>query len=125
MDRPYPKELNTKLKEAREAAASGRIHLVESVPILADLLDLDFLMKNLVRELPGIIGEITPKHYKGERPPMRSYEKPILNLELFPFSWKSKIFGCSMYLKFALKGGYLWIVSLHMDRGGADPKEEG
>jgi hypothetical protein len=30
-----------------------------------------------------------------------------------------------MYLKFALKGGYVWIVSLHKDRGGAGPKEEG
>jgi hypothetical protein len=29
-----------------------------------------------------------------------------------------------MYLKFALKGGYLWIVSLHRDRGGSGQKEE-
>jgi hypothetical protein len=75
MDRPSFKELGAKLKEAKGAAAAGKFTLLESVPILADLLDLDFLIEDLARELPGIIGEIDPKDYKGERPPMRSYEK--------------------------------------------------
>jgi len=67
MDRPSSRELTAKLKEAREAAASGRINMVEPVPILADLLNLDFLMGDLVKELPGIIGEISPKHERGKR----------------------------------------------------------
>jgi hypothetical protein len=125
MERPYPKELNAKLKEAREAAAAGKFRLLESDAILADLLDLDFLVKDLGKQLLRIIEEINPRDYKGRRPPVPSYKKPIFNLELFPFRWKSRIFGCSMYLKFALKEGYVWIVSLHKDRGAVGQKEEG
>jgi len=54
------------------------------------LLDLDFLAEDLAREFPGIIGEMDPKHYKGERPPMRSYEKPLLNLEPFLSGGKAR-----------------------------------
>ena len=92
MDRPSIKELNAKLKEAREAVAAGRFRLIEPDVIEPDLLDLDFLVEDLVRKLPRIIEEINPRDYKGRRPPVSSYEKPILNLELFPFNWKSKIF---------------------------------
>ena len=48
--------------------------------------------------------------------PKKSYEKAILGSELFAFRWASKIFGCLMYLKFAVKGENLWIVSLHRDK---------
>jgi hypothetical protein len=96
MDRPSFRELNAKLKEAREAAAAGKFRLLESDAILADLFDLDLLVKDLGKQLPRIIEEINPRDYKGRRPPVPSYEKPILNLELFPFRWKSKTSGCFM-----------------------------
>jgi len=65
MDRPSFRELNAKLKEAREAATAGKSRLLEPDAILTDLLDLDFLVEDLARNLPGIIGEIAPKHYRG------------------------------------------------------------
>jgi hypothetical protein len=114
--RPSYRELNGKLKEAREAATAKRVRFVEPDAIYADLLELDFLVGALEDAVPRILLEISPKGYRGRRPPQRSYEKPILASELYAFGWDSRFFGCQMYLKFAIKGGYLWIVSLHRDR---------
>ncbi len=114
--RPSYRELDLKLKQAREAAASKRIRLLEPDSILADLLDLDSLVADLAKELPTVFLEIKPRDCRGQSPPKKSYEKAILGLELFAFSWVSRVFGCRMYLKFAVKGQDLWIVSLHRDR---------
>lgn len=84
--------------------------------ILADLLDLDYLVEDLAKDLPAIFRELKPVHYRGRRPPDKSYEKNILDAELFAFSWTSRVFGCDMYFKFAVREGVLWIVSLHRDR---------
>ena len=116
MKRPSHRELDGKLKLARKAASKKRIALVEPDSILSDLLDLDFLMEDLADRLPEILSEIYPRDYQGQRPPARSYERSILNFELFAFRWSSKVFGCMMYLKFAIKGDMLWIVSLHRHR---------
>jgi hypothetical protein len=116
VDRPSYLELDRKLKQGREAASAKRIRLVESDSIIADLLDLNFPAANLVKDLPTIFQEIRPRDYRGESPPKRSYEKPIIGFELFAFRWVSKVFGCRMYLKFAVKGENLWVVSLHRDR---------
>jgi hypothetical protein len=116
MMRPSHRELDRKLKQGREAAAAKRIRLVEPDIILADLLDLDYLVEELVEVLPAIFQEIKPIHYQGQRPPQRSYEQGILGSELFAFRWESPNFGCEMYFKFAVKEGLLWIVSLHRDR---------
>ncbi len=90
--------------------------LLEPDIILADLLDLDYLVGDLAKDLPAVFREIKPAHYVGLRPPHKSYEEPILNLELFAFRWSSRLFGRDMYLKFAVKEEVLWIVSLHRDR---------
>lgn len=115
-DRPSYRELDRKLKQGREAAAAGRIRLLEPDSILADLLDLDYLVANLPKDLPVVFREIGPGDYKGQRPPKKSYEQAILGSELFAFRWTSKVFGCRMYFKFTVKGENLWIVSLHRDR---------
>ena len=114
--RPSYRELNGKLEEARKAASAKRVRFVEPDAIYADLLELDFLIDALEETLPKILLEISPKEYRGQRPPQRSYEKPILDCELYAFGWDSRVFGCPIYLKFSIKGGYLWIVSLHKDR---------
>ena len=114
--RPSYRELHLKLKQAREAAAAKRIRLLEPDSILADLLDLDYLVPNLANDLPAVFQEIGPGDYRGQSPPKKSYEKGILGSELFAFRWVSNVFGCRMYLKFAVKGQDLWIVSLHRDR---------
>jgi hypothetical protein len=115
-ERPSHRELHRKLKQAREAAAERRIRILEPDTILADLLDLDYSIANLATDLPAVFHEIGPRDYIGQSPPKKSYEKAILGSELFAFRWVSKVFGCWMYLKFAIKGQELWIVSLHRDR---------
>lgn len=114
--RPSYRELDRKLKQGSEAAAAGRIRLLEPDTILADLLDLDYLVQDLAKDLAALLREIRPGDYRGQKPPKKSYEEAILGSELFAFSWASKLFGCRMYLKFAVKGKDIWIVSLHRDR---------
>jgi len=114
--RPSHHELNGKLKMAAEAAASGLIHLVEPIPILADLTELGILPEDLPEVIAEILLEIGPKHYKGSKPPAKSYEVPIKGCELYAFTWRSKALGGLMYFKFTLKAGVLWIASLHGDR---------
>jgi hypothetical protein len=114
--RPSYRELDRKLKQGNEAASANRIMLLEPDIILADLLDLDYLVEDLAKDLPALLREIRPGDYRGQSPPKKSYEKAILGSELFAFRWVSKIFGCPMYLKFAVKGENLWIVSLHRDK---------
>jgi hypothetical protein len=115
-DRPSYRELDRKLKQANQAASANRIMLLEPDIILADLLDLDYLLEGLARDLPALLEEIRPGDYRGQTPPKESYEKAILGSELFAFRWASKIFGCRMYLKFAVKEENLWMVSLHRDK---------
>lgn len=114
--RPSYRELDLKLKQGREAASAKRIRLLESDIILADLLDLDYLVEDLVKDLPAIFRELKPTHYEGRRPPQKSYEQGILDSDLFAFRWASRVFGRDMYFKFAVREGVLWIVSLHRDR---------
>jgi len=114
--RPSYRELNGKLEEARQAASARRVRFVDPDAIYTDLLELDLLIDDLQDALPRILKEISPKEYRGQRPPQRSYEKPILESELYAFGWESRVFGCPMYLKFSIIGGYLWLVSVHRDR---------
>jgi len=116
MARPSIRELAGKLNQAKEAVLNGCIQFVEPASVYADLLEIDILIDDLVEILPQAIEEIRPADYKGTRPPQRSYEVPILNCELFAFSWSSGAFGCTMYFKYALKEKCIWIVSLHTDR---------
>lgn len=115
-ERPSYRELHLKLKQGKEAAAEKGIRLLEPDNILADLLDLDYLIANLAKDLPAVFQEIGPGDYQGQSPSKKSYEKGILGSELFAFRWVSNVFGCRMYLKFAVRGQDLWIVSLHRDR---------
>ena len=121
MKRPSDHELFGKLKSAAESAEGARVYLVEPFPILADLLDLDILVEDLGRVIPKIVSEIGPRHYRGKRPPEKSYEDKIKGCELYAFRWESKELGCLAYFKFALKDGALWISSLHHHR----PRKEG
>ena len=84
--------------------------------MISDLLELDIGVQELAGNLPEILREIKPGDYKGTYPPQRSYQEEILNSELLAFRWKSKFFGCLMYIKFTLKDDFLWLVSLHRDR---------
>ena len=115
-NRPSHRELYRKLKQGREAAEAKRIRFLESDVILSDLLDLNYLVTDLAKDLPAVFREIRATDYRGQKPPQKSYEKVILDCDLFAFRWLSRVFGCRMYFKFTLKGEDLWIVSLHRDR---------
>jgi hypothetical protein len=117
MKRPSDKEISKRIKEAREAAAEGRIALLNQEAIASDALELGYLAEE---ELESVLSElldlISPVHYTGARPPQRSYEQIIKDLELFAFDVISPRFNCSIYLKFVLSTEVLWLVSLHKSR---------
>lgn len=117
MKRPSHSELLGKIKKALVAATEQQIAFIDPDVILSDLLEIDFLVSDLPRNLPKILSEIRPEDYQGQRPPAKSYKRPILDSELFAFRWSSKLFGYTMYIKFAIKADRLWIVSLHKHRG--------
>lgn len=117
MQRPSHKELFKKIREAREAVGDGRITILTQNVIACDALELGYLIEeDLVSVLSGLLDEISPENYVGKRPPDKSYEEEIKDLDLFAFKVESSCFRCRVYLKFALTGGDLWLVSLHQDR---------
>lgn len=118
MERPSFKELSNKIKQAKEAASNGAIRNVNPTVIALDAIELDLEVSELQDVLKSLFEEIEPKYYAGTRPPQKSYESEIIGLELFAFRWISKILGCDAYIKFSLKQGYLYLVSLHPHREG-------
>jgi hypothetical protein len=113
MIRPSYKELNTKIKQAKEAIAESRISILEPVDIAVDAIKVGYLFEDIQKVLADILNEISPKDYAGQSPPKRSYKEKIKGCELFAFAWQSNKFGCEIYLKFALKNNVIWLVSLH------------
>ena len=94
MKRPSYKEIDQKLRQAREASARNQISIVNPVSFAADALELDFVFEAVADILANILREITPGDYIGSYPPQRSYENLILDCELFSFRWTSRTFGC-------------------------------
>lgn len=118
--RPTYRELNNKLKKAKEAVANGNILLINPDALAADAIDLNILVKELPKILQEVLDETKPGNYVGQHPPVRSYEDRIKGEELFAFKIDSKRLGCDVYLKFALFSDLIGLVSLHEDR-----REEG
>ena len=118
MDRPSHKEINRKIKQAREAVSENQFSILNPVIIAADAIELGVDLQNISFILIDLLEEITPNHYAGQYPPQRSYEHDIEGYELLAFRWLSKTLGCRVYLKFTMKGKRMWLVSLHEDRNG-------
>jgi len=118
MDRPSHKEINRKIKQAKEAVSENQLSILNPVVITADALELGIDLQNISFILIDLLEEITPNHYTGQYPPQRSYEHYIEGCELLAFRWLSKTLGCRVYLKFTIKGKTMWLVSLHEDRKG-------
>ncbi len=115
--RPTDRELLARIKGAKEAL-KGRCGLFANPSkAVGELNNLDIGNANdiwcLLQEL---LDEISPKDYSGTRPPQKSYEKAIVGLELLAFSWWSPRLERAMYLKFVLKDGRFYYVSLHESR---------
>ena len=116
MDRPSWRELNRKIQQAKEAVSINEIKIIDPAVIAADAIELDYQINDLKNVLSNVLEEIGPKDYSGSRPPQQSYKPEIEGLELFAFTWESKIFGCETYLKFSLKQDYMYLVTLHPNR---------
>jgi hypothetical protein len=116
MDRPSYKEINRKIKQAKEAVSENRISVLNPVGVAADTLELGINLRNISDILNDLLGEIKPNDYVGQYPPQRSYEDEIKDCELLAFRWLSEKLGCRVYLKFTFKEDKFWLVSLHEDR---------
>ena len=113
---PSYKTVDGKIKQAIRAVECGKIYLLDQDVIAADLLDLGVEIGGISALLLEILQKISPRHYEGTHPPQKSYKAPILECELYAFVVELKSKGCFVYLKFAIKNNFLWLVSLHENR---------
>ncbi len=112
--RPSDGELEKKIKAAKAALKAQNGLFANFNKVVGELYDLEIETPNQVWKLiVELLGEVSPKDYAGGKPPQRSYEQTIKNQELFAFCWDSKKLGRKMYLKFVLKEGRYYYVSLH------------
>jgi hypothetical protein len=123
--RPSDRELTKRLNEAKEFLKNRHGVFANPSKIVGELNDLYIgdasEVWQLIREL---LEEITPKDYKGARPPQKSYEKAIVGLELLAFSWWSSKCAKQMYIKFVLKDERYYYVSLHPSRSTEQKGED-
>ena len=109
--RPSDRELTNRINEAKEYLKNRYGLFANPSKAVGELNDLGIGDTNdvwqLIREL---LEEISPKDYKGLRPPQKSYEKAIVGLELLAFSWWSPKYAKQMYIKFVLKNGRYYYV---------------
>lgn len=115
MARPSHKELNGKLQTALSAVHDNRILLVEPDVIVADAVALGYSIRHeLQLVLLELLNNTGSDHYTGHRPPERSYEKRIRNLDLWAFSVTCPRFEPRVYYKFSLHNELFYLVSLHI-----------
>jgi hypothetical protein len=113
--RPSHKELNGKLQVALNAVHDNRIILVEPEVIVADAMALGYSIRHeLQLVLLDLLNNTGPDHYAGHRPPERSYENRIRNLDLWAFSVRCPKFEPRVYYKVSLHNEWFYLVSLHI-----------
>lgn len=124
MKRPSHRELTGKLQAALQAVHNNRIVLVEAEVIVADAIELGYSIRNeLQLVLIELLNSTGPEHYAGGRPPHRSYETRIRDLELWAFSVACPHLATRVYYKFALHANCFYLVSLHVCRGQGESGE--
>ena len=115
--RPSSRELSKKLKAAMKAVSARAVFFANPAKVVSELDGLGIADSGEVWTLIGeLLLEISAADYSGGRPPAKAYESAIVGQELFAFSWQSQKLGKKMYLKFVLRGGSFFYVSLHHDR---------
>lgn len=123
--RPSDRELTKRLNEAKEFLKSRQGLFSNPSKVVGELNDLEINDANDVWELiRELLEEISPKDYRGTRPPQKSYEKVVEECELFAFSWRSLKCNKQMYIKFVLKNERYYYVSLHESRSAGQEGED-
>ena len=115
--RPSDRELNKRIQEAKECLKNRHGLFANPSKAVGELNELGIENTNDVWELiKELLEELTPKDYRGTRPPQKSYEKAIAGRELLAFNWWSTKLTKQMYIKFVLKSERYYYVSLHQSR---------
>lgn len=114
VNRPSAKEIDKRLKEAKEALRNRRTIFANPAKVVGELADLEIGDSDETWELISkLIDELQLTDYAGGHPPQKSYESSIAECELWAFSWMSPSLKKQMYLKFSIKEGIFYYVSLH------------
>lgn len=114
MKRPTPREIDTRLKEAVVALKNRYVIFSNLNKVPGELEKLSIGDTDEVWELIlQLMDEINIEHYAGGYPPQKNYEPFGKDCELWAFSWYSALLGRQMYLKFSIKEGMFYYVSLH------------
>ncbi len=99
------------------------VFLIDQEAIAADAIELGYdIGSELLEVVTELVEAASVEEYAGSRPPQRSYKDDIHGLDLFPFVLESRRLECRVYIKLAIAGGALWIVSLHKDRPAKETK---
>ncbi len=118
--RPSNREIWKKVADALEALKQGRFERGLTRHHSSDLAELDVSEQELPHLLADLLREIQDAKptecYAGKRPPLRSYEPEIQNLELWAYAWHSRRFNKRMYLKFAIHKAWYIHVRCHENR---------
>lgn len=118
--RPSDREIWKKIADALEALKAGRFQIGLTRHLVSDLAELELSEPDLPHLLGDLLKEIhdakPTECYVGSRPPQRSFEPEIQNLELWAYAWHSQRFKKRMYLKFSLKKEWYVHVRCHEDR---------
>lgn len=123
--RPSDRELFKRINEANESLKNRHGLFANPSKAVGELYELGIGDTSEVWELiRDLLEEISPKDYKGARPPQKSYEKAIVGLELLAFSWLSSKLAKKMYIKFVLKNERYYYVSLHQSRSTEQEGED-
>jgi hypothetical protein len=116
-NRPTNREIAKRIAEAKQALEGQKGLFANPSKLVSEFYELNIGDSDQVWELiRELLNEISPENYAGAKPPLKSYEKSIVNCELIAFSWHSHRLGKKMYMKFALKKGRFYYVSLHVSR---------
>jgi len=118
--RPSDKELFAKVQEALAAIHEGHYQFLDDPHLVASLDDLgleneDALVDLIVELLETLKTSNLQECYAGGRPPQKSYEPSIRNLDLWAFKCYCGSQQRIIYLKFTLKKGIYIHISCHED----------
>jgi hypothetical protein len=115
--RPSVREIDRRLKEAQKAIAKHNVSFANEANVVDELFDLNIGdTEEVWPVIFELLEEIKNTDYAGAHPPLKSMEPTIADCELYAFAWESTRFKKKMYLKFAVKDGFFYYVSLHKNR---------